>query len=60
MRGLELTRLDELEIGTLKVQNVPSIIKNPPLVGLPTREMESFSPMSLGLSVVIDYDRQEL
>ena len=31
VRELELTRLDELEIGSLKVQNVPSIIKNPPL-----------------------------
>jgi hypothetical protein len=60
VRGLELTRLDELEIGTVKVRNVPSIIKNPPLVGLPTREIESFSPMALGLSVVIDYDRQVL
>ena len=60
VRELELTRLDELEIGSLKVQNVPSIIKNPPLVGLPTREMESFSPLALGMSVIIDYDRQEL
>ena len=33
VRELELTRLDELEIGSLKVQNVPSIIKNPPLSG---------------------------
>jgi Flp pilus assembly protein TadD/predicted aspartyl protease len=60
VRELELTRLDELEIGSLKVQNVPSIIKNPPLRGLPTREMESFSPLALGLSVIIDYDRQLL
>ena len=60
VRELELTRLDELEIGSLKVQNVPSIIKNPPLKGLPTREMESFSPLALGLSLVIDYDRQVL
>jgi predicted aspartyl protease len=60
VRELELTRLDELQIGSLKVFNVPSIIKNPPLVGLPTREMESFSPLALGMSVIIDYDRQEL
>src|SRR5207302_8404994 len=57
VRELELTRLDDLEIGSLKVHSVPSIIKNPPLHGLPTREMESFSPLALGLSVVIDYDR---
>ncbi len=61
VRELELTRLDTLEIGgSLKVENVPSIIKNPPLHGLPTREMESFSPLALGLSVVIDYDRNQL
>jgi predicted aspartyl protease/Flp pilus assembly protein TadD len=57
VRELELTRLDDLEIGSLKVHNVPSIIKNPPLHGLPTREMESFSPLALGLSLVIDYDK---
>jgi Flp pilus assembly protein TadD/predicted aspartyl protease len=60
VRELELTRLDQLEIGSLKVHNVPSIIKNPPLHGLPTREMESFSPLSLGMSLIIDYDRQQL
>ena len=60
VRELELTRLDDLEIGTLKVHNVPSIIKNPPLHGLPSREMESFSPLALGLSVVIDYDRNQM
>jgi Flp pilus assembly protein TadD/predicted aspartyl protease len=60
VRELELTRLDELEVGSLKVHNVPSIIKNPPLHGLPTREMESFSPLSLGMSLIIDYDRQQL
>ncbi len=60
VRELELTRLDTLEIGSLKVHNVPSIIKNPPLHGLPTREMESFSPLALGLSLVIDYDKQQL
>jgi len=60
VRELELTRLDDLEIGTLKVHNVPSIIKNPPLSGLPSREMESFSPLALGLSVVVDYDRNQL
>lgn len=60
VRELELTRLDELEVGSLKVHNVPSIIKNPPLRGLPTREVESFSPLALGLSVIIDYDRLQL
>ncbi|MSO55581.1 MAG: hypothetical protein EXQ55_01465 [Acidobacteria bacterium] len=60
VRELELTRLDDLEIGSLKIHNVRSIIKNPPLRGLPTREVESFSPLALGLSVIIDYDRLQL
>ncbi|HKY20207.1 MAG TPA: aspartyl protease family protein [Vicinamibacterales bacterium] len=60
VRALELTRLDRLEIGSLRVHNVPSIIKNPRLRGMPTREMESFSPLALGMSVIIDYDRQIL
>jgi predicted aspartyl protease len=60
VRQLELTSMNELEIGSFKVRNVPAIIKNPPLVGLPTREMESFSPLALGVSLIIDYDRQVL
>ncbi len=55
LRGLEAGRLDSLEIGTLKVNNVPTLIKNPPLGGLPTREAESFSPLALGLSMTMDY-----
>ncbi len=54
LRGLEAGRLDSLEIGTLKVNNVPTLIKNPPLGGLPTREAESFSPLALGLSMTMD------
>ena len=59
VRGLGLTRLDELEIGSLKVRNVPSLIESPPR-GLPRREIESFSPMAFGLSAIVDYDRQLL
>ena len=55
MRGLELGRVDTLEVDTLKVDNVPALIKNPPLTGLPdTRSENSFSPLALGLSTVID------
>jgi hypothetical protein len=31
LRGLQLARLDSLELGTLKLKNVPCIIKSPPL-----------------------------
>ena len=58
LRGLQLGRLDELQIGTFRMKNVPTLIKNPPLGGLPTREGESWSPLALGLSMVIDYGRR--
>ena len=35
LRGLQLARIDALQIGTLKMRNVPCLIKNPPLGGLP-------------------------
>ena len=59
-RGLQLARIDTLQIGSLVIENVPSLIKNPPLGGMPTRETESFSPLAAGLSIRIDYDRQRL
>ena len=54
LRGLQLGRLDTLEIGTLKLSNVPALIKAPALRGIPKRETESFSPLGLGLSLTID------
>jgi Flp pilus assembly protein TadD/predicted aspartyl protease len=60
MRGLQIGRIDSLEIADLKVRNVPCLIKNPPLSGLPGREPDSFSPIALGLSMRVDYARREL
>jgi Flp pilus assembly protein TadD len=60
LRGLQIGRMDQLEIGKLKIQNVPTLIKNPPLRGLPTQEAESFSPLALGFSMDIDYRRRLL
>lgn len=60
LRGLQLARLDSLEIGTLKLSNVPTIIKAPPLRGVPKRETESISPLALGLSMTIDYGSRKL
>jgi Flp pilus assembly protein TadD/predicted aspartyl protease len=60
LRGLQLGRIDEFEIGTLKVLNVPTLIKAPPLRGVPKKETESFSPMALGLSMTIDYGTKKL
>ncbi len=60
VRGLQIGRLDSLEIGRLKVKNLTVLIKNPPLQGLPTPEVEGFSPLALGLSMIIDYERRVL
>jgi predicted aspartyl protease len=60
LRGLQLGRADSLEIGTLKLSNIPVMIKAPALRGLPKRETESFSPLSLGMSMIIDYGTRKL
>jgi predicted aspartyl protease/Flp pilus assembly protein TadD len=60
LRGLQVGRIDSLHLGTLRVKNVPCLIKNPPLGGLPTRESESFSPLALGMSLRLDYQQQTL
>jgi predicted aspartyl protease len=60
LRGLQVGRIDTLQIGTLKVSNIPCLIKNPSLTGLPTREADSFSPLVLGMSMTIDYQRKLL
>jgi predicted aspartyl protease len=60
LRGLQLARADTFEVGTMKVRDVPVLIKNPALKGIPRREMESFSPMAFGLSMTIDYATRKL
>ena len=61
LRGLQLGRVDSLELGNLKIRNVPCLIKNPPLLDIaPVRETESLSPLALGYSMIIDYKTQEL
>jgi predicted aspartyl protease len=60
LRGLELARIKTLDLGTLQVRNLPVLIKNPALRGIPKREGESFSPLSLGMSMTIDYQKHLL
>jgi Flp pilus assembly protein TadD/predicted aspartyl protease len=60
LRGLQLGRLDSLSIGTLQVRNLPVLIKNPALQGVPRLEGDAFSPLSLGLSMLIDYQNNTL
>ncbi|HOC18060.1 MAG TPA: aspartyl protease family protein [Vicinamibacterales bacterium] len=60
LRGLQLGRLDSFEVGTLKLRNVPVLIKSPVLPDTPTDDVESFSPLAVGLSAVIDYGTRKL
>jgi Flp pilus assembly protein TadD/predicted aspartyl protease len=60
LRGLQLSRIDRLDIGDLQVRNLPVLIKNPALRGIPKREGESFSPIAFGLSMLIDYQHRQL
>lgn len=61
LRGLQAGRIDSLEMGPLKIANLPTLIKNPPLTGLPTRRVpDSFSPIAMGLSAIIDYQNHHL
>ena len=47
LRGLQLGRLDSLSIGTLQVRNLPVLIKNPALQGVPRLEGDAFSLVAL-------------
>lgn len=60
LRGLQLARLDSLEIGDLTVRNLPVLVKNPALHGIPRREGDGFSPLSLGMSMAVDYQQRTL
>ena len=60
LRGLQLARIDTLELGSLKLRNVPCLIKNPPLLDLPAKETEGLSPLALGYSMIIDYQARRL
>src|SRR4249920_719675 len=60
LRGLQLARIDSLELGTLKLRNIPCLIKNPPLRDIPVKETEGLSPLALGYSMVIDYKTHKL
>ena len=60
LRGLQLARINSLELGPLKLRNVPCLIKDPPLRNLPVREAESLSPLVLGFSMIIDYHTKKI
>jgi tetratricopeptide (TPR) repeat protein len=60
LRRLKLARINKLEIGTLKVEHVPAMIKDPPLKKWPAADIDAFSPLAVGLSMRVDYDKKQL
>jgi Flp pilus assembly protein TadD/predicted aspartyl protease len=60
LRGLQLARINTLELGPMKLRNIPCLIKDPPLRDLPVKEGESLSPLALGFSMAIDYETRKL
>ena len=57
---VELGRADSIEVGTLRIRNVPVAIRRTARGALPRWHSESFSPLAMGYSVVIDYQRREV
>ena len=60
LRRLELGRADSIEVGSLRIRNVPVSVRTIVRGALPRWQSESFSPLSLGYSLVVDYQRREV
>ena len=60
LRRLDLGRAERIEIGSLKMRNVPVAIRGVMRGALPRWQNETLSPLSLGLSVGVDYQRKEV
>jgi Flp pilus assembly protein TadD/predicted aspartyl protease len=59
MRRRGIGRADQIQVGSVTINNVPVSIRELEPGALPQWQTESFSPLSAGLSVVVDYARQE-
>jgi predicted aspartyl protease len=55
LRGQRLAKIRELDLGTLRIFNLPCLIKTPSVPGLPVDTTDGFSPLALGLSMTVDY-----
>ena len=60
LRQLSVARADAITIGSLTVRNVPVSIRRTNMPGTANWQNEVFSPVPLGLSVVVDYQKREL
>ena len=60
LRRVQLARIDSLEVGPLKIRNVPVAVRSPAIGGAPRWQGESLSPLALGLSAIVDYRRRQV
>jgi Flp pilus assembly protein TadD/predicted aspartyl protease len=60
LRRLDMGRAEALEVGSLRMRNVPVAIRGAVRNALPRWQRESLSPLSLGLSVAVDYQHREV
>jgi predicted aspartyl protease len=57
---LAVGRADRISVGALTIRDVPVSIRRQNIPGTESWQNETFSPMALGLSVVVDYKRGEV
>jgi Flp pilus assembly protein TadD/predicted aspartyl protease len=60
VRRIRLGRADSIEIGSLKVNNVPVAIRAPAFGGAPRWQGQSLSPIALGFSLSVDYGHKRV
>jgi Flp pilus assembly protein TadD len=60
VRRIRLGRADTVELGSLKVHNVPVAIRAPTVGGAARWQGQSLSPIALGFSVSVDYARKRV
>jgi hypothetical protein len=58
--GLAVGLTDQIAIGRLRINNVPCLIRTPLAGGRAPGVVDSFSPLSAGLSMSVDYERRLL
>jgi hypothetical protein len=60
LQRIQLARIDALQVGPLRLRNVPVSIRTPAFRGAPRWQHETLSPIGLGLSAIVDYQRHEV
>lgn len=60
LRKLSVGRADTLTLGNMTIRNLPISIRHDKMPGVPDWQNTMFSPLALGLSVIVDYQNQTL